>query len=58
MNSFSGVVRALEVEFARQCSVLETGGTDRAADDVVGCEHGSGSSGAIEGGKSRLSILP
>jgi len=26
MNSFSGVVRALEVEFARQCSVIETGG--------------------------------
>jgi aspartyl-tRNA(Asn)/glutamyl-tRNA(Gln) amidotransferase subunit B len=26
MNSFSGVVRALEVEFARQCEVLEQGG--------------------------------
>jgi aspartyl-tRNA(Asn)/glutamyl-tRNA(Gln) amidotransferase subunit B len=26
MNSFSGVVRALEVEFARQCSVLAAGG--------------------------------
>src|SRR5256885_14863663 len=26
MNSFSGVVRALEVEFARQCGVLEAGG--------------------------------
>jgi aspartyl-tRNA(Asn)/glutamyl-tRNA(Gln) amidotransferase subunit B len=26
MNSFSGVVRALEVEFARQCSVLDGGG--------------------------------
>jgi aspartyl-tRNA(Asn)/glutamyl-tRNA(Gln) amidotransferase subunit B len=26
MNSFSGVVRALEVEFARQCSVLDAGG--------------------------------
>ena len=27
MNSFSGVVRALEVEFARQCAVLDGGGT-------------------------------
>ena len=27
MNSFSGVERALEVEFARQCQVLERGGT-------------------------------
>ncbi|MBA3889331.1 MAG: Asp-tRNA(Asn)/Glu-tRNA(Gln) amidotransferase subunit GatB [Gemmatimonadaceae bacterium] len=27
MNSFSGVERALEVEFARQCAVLEAGGT-------------------------------
>src|SRR5205085_3177678 len=27
MNSFSGVERALEVEFARQCAVLERGGT-------------------------------
>jgi aspartyl-tRNA(Asn)/glutamyl-tRNA(Gln) amidotransferase subunit B len=27
MNSFSGVVRALEVEFARQCAVLDAGGT-------------------------------
>ena len=27
MNSFSGVERALEVEFARQCAVLEVGGT-------------------------------
>jgi aspartyl-tRNA(Asn)/glutamyl-tRNA(Gln) amidotransferase subunit B len=27
MNSFSGVARALEVEFARQCAVLEQGGT-------------------------------
>jgi aspartyl-tRNA(Asn)/glutamyl-tRNA(Gln) amidotransferase subunit B len=27
MNSFSGVVRALEAEFARQCSVLADGGT-------------------------------
>jgi aspartyl-tRNA(Asn)/glutamyl-tRNA(Gln) amidotransferase subunit B len=26
MNSFSGVVRALEVEFARQCAVLDAGG--------------------------------
>jgi len=26
MNSFSGVVRALESEFARQCAVLEAGG--------------------------------
>ena len=26
MNSFSGVERALEVEFARQCSVLDAGG--------------------------------
>lgn len=26
MNSFSGVVRALEAEFARQCAVLEAGG--------------------------------
>ena len=26
MNSFSGVVRALELEFARQCAVLEAGG--------------------------------
>src|SRR5262245_47231917 len=26
MNSFSGVERALEVEFARQCAVLEAGG--------------------------------
>jgi aspartyl-tRNA(Asn)/glutamyl-tRNA(Gln) amidotransferase subunit B len=26
MNSFSGVVRALDVEFARQCSVLAAGG--------------------------------
>jgi aspartyl-tRNA(Asn)/glutamyl-tRNA(Gln) amidotransferase subunit B len=26
MNSFSGVVRALDVEFARQCSVLASGG--------------------------------
>jgi aspartyl-tRNA(Asn)/glutamyl-tRNA(Gln) amidotransferase subunit B len=26
MNSFSGVARALEVEFARQCAVLEQGG--------------------------------
>ena len=26
MNSFSGVVRALEVEFARQCAVLDRGG--------------------------------
>jgi aspartyl-tRNA(Asn)/glutamyl-tRNA(Gln) amidotransferase subunit B len=26
MNSFSGVVRALDVEFARQCSVLSNGG--------------------------------
>lgn len=26
MNSFSGVVRALEVEFARQCAVLDSGG--------------------------------
>jgi len=26
MNSFSGVVRALEVEFARQCRVLDAGG--------------------------------
>jgi aspartyl-tRNA(Asn)/glutamyl-tRNA(Gln) amidotransferase subunit B len=26
MNSFSGVVRALEVEFARQCGVLDGGG--------------------------------
>jgi aspartyl-tRNA(Asn)/glutamyl-tRNA(Gln) amidotransferase subunit B len=26
MNSFSGVVRALEVEFARQCAVLDGGG--------------------------------
>jgi aspartyl-tRNA(Asn)/glutamyl-tRNA(Gln) amidotransferase subunit B len=26
MNSFSGVVRALDVEFARQCSALSTGG--------------------------------
>lgn len=27
MNSFSGVVRALEAEFARQCEVLQNGGT-------------------------------
>ena len=27
MNSFSGVERALEAEFARQCAVLEAGGT-------------------------------
>ena len=27
MNSFSGVERALEVEFARQCALLERGGT-------------------------------
>ena len=27
MNSFSGVERALEVEFARQCAILERGGT-------------------------------
>ena len=27
MNSFSGVERALETEFARQCTVLEAGGT-------------------------------
>jgi aspartyl-tRNA(Asn)/glutamyl-tRNA(Gln) amidotransferase subunit B len=27
LNSFSGVVRALEVEFARQCQVLDDGGT-------------------------------
>jgi aspartyl-tRNA(Asn)/glutamyl-tRNA(Gln) amidotransferase subunit B len=27
MNSFSGVERALEVEFARQCEVLDAGGT-------------------------------
>ena len=27
MNSFSGVERALEVEFARQCALLEAGGT-------------------------------
>jgi aspartyl-tRNA(Asn)/glutamyl-tRNA(Gln) amidotransferase subunit B len=27
MNSFSGVVRALEAEFARQCAVLQDGGT-------------------------------
>ena len=27
MNSFSGVERALEVEFARQCAVLDAGGT-------------------------------
>jgi aspartyl-tRNA(Asn)/glutamyl-tRNA(Gln) amidotransferase subunit B len=26
MNSFSGVVRALEVEFARQCAVIDAGG--------------------------------
>jgi aspartyl-tRNA(Asn)/glutamyl-tRNA(Gln) amidotransferase subunit B len=26
MNSFSGVVRALEIEFARQCAVLDAGG--------------------------------
>ena len=26
MNSFSGVVRALEVEFARQCAVIDSGG--------------------------------
>jgi aspartyl-tRNA(Asn)/glutamyl-tRNA(Gln) amidotransferase subunit B len=26
MNSFSGVVRALEVEFARQCAILDAGG--------------------------------
>jgi aspartyl-tRNA(Asn)/glutamyl-tRNA(Gln) amidotransferase subunit B len=26
MNSFSGVVRALEVEFARQCAMLDRGG--------------------------------
>ena len=26
MNSFSGIVRALEVEFARQCAVLDAGG--------------------------------
>ncbi len=26
MNSFSGVVRALEIEFTRQCSVLDAGG--------------------------------
>src|ERR1700761_2305110 len=27
LNSFSGVVRALDVEFARQCAVLDAGGT-------------------------------
>jgi aspartyl-tRNA(Asn)/glutamyl-tRNA(Gln) amidotransferase subunit B len=27
MNSFSGVERAIEVEFARQCAVLDAGGT-------------------------------
>ncbi len=27
MNSFSGVERAIEAEFARQCAVLESGGT-------------------------------
>jgi aspartyl-tRNA(Asn)/glutamyl-tRNA(Gln) amidotransferase subunit B len=27
LNSFSGVVRALDVEFARQCAILDAGGT-------------------------------
>ena len=40
LNSFSGVERALEVEFARQCAVLDARRHDRAADDAVGRERG------------------
>ena len=58
MNSFSAVVRALEVEFARQCAVLDAGGRDRAADDALGCDDGAGAAGAVEGGKPRLPVLP
>ena len=36
MNSFSGVERALEVEFARQCARARRRRHDRAADDAVG----------------------
>ena len=58
MNSFSGVVRALEVEFARQCAVLDAGGRIEQQTMLWDANARRGAPGAIEGRKPRLSLLP
>ena len=58
MNSFSGVERALEVEFARQVGVLEAGGTIEQQTMLWDGTRGQVRPARIEGGQPRLPLLP
>ena len=57
MNSFSGVERALEVEFARQCELLERGGTVEQQTLLWDADAGEVRP-AAEGRKPRLPVFP
>ncbi len=58
MNSFSNVERALELEFARQCAVLDARRHDRPADDAVGRAQGRSAPARVERGQPRLPLFP
>ena len=59
MNSFSGVERALEVEFARQCRRARCAAARSSSRRCSGTRtRGEVRPARIEGGKSRLPLLP